>query len=714
VGRDELCAYGRCVARERLSALLDEVEGVRLGEDIECVHRMRVASRRLRSVMRLFKECFKGKKGKLWRNAVKEVTSSLGEARDLDVQMAILSKMGKRWEGEQGVGMALIIRVLKDRRSSLQPDISAFMDTLVGGGPLMELKADLEKTEEWNGSVSLLHPAAYAHASLAVDELMSHAISVPDYDDWQGHHALRIAGKHLRYALEAFRDTYDGRLEEEISRLKGLQDVVGDLHDCDVWLQRLPEMREQVPEARTAFDRLQEEFEERRHVLHRELVETWGELEQDRFFSRLLVRLKGRSEEEVCPLKMALISDVHGNAAALRAVLAHAQERGVTAVLNAGDAVGVPRPDESIAMLVGTDVLSVVGNMDLAALDHRAGRRNGDKDLVLIAERMGEGSWEWLSYLPEEVRLDVCGRTVYMTHAAPGEITEKLLPITPESRFRELAMEVGADVIVTGHSHIPMLKEVAGTLFVNPGSVGRPRDGPEASYAIVDFPSLEVRLYRVEYDASEAAEEIAAMGLEELSSWVAEGRNHDITGTVVRWASSLSPDWEHVEQVRTLAMLLFDHTRGLHRLGAKERELLEMAALVHDVGLSNGAEGHQRRALDLVMKAELPLGERERMIIACVARYHGCRPPREEDRVFKDLGSKDRRLVRKLSALLALSDALDRGHDSRVSGLSTVVDKKEVRLTLRGSGPFSLEREWAGHKSVQFEKTFKRRVRVDE
>ena len=114
------------------------------------------------------------------------------------------------------------------------------------------------------------------------------------------------------------------------------------------------------------------------------------------------------------------------------------------------------------------------------------------------------------------------------------------------------------------------------------------------------------------------------------------------------------------------------------------------------------------------MKAELPLESRSRMIVACVARYHGCRLPREGDRVFKDLRPKDRRLVRKLSALLALADALDRGHCSRVSGMDIAVKKKEVRLTLRGRGPFSLEREWSGHKSVQFEKAFDRRVVIDE
>ncbi|MCG7844000.1 MAG: YfcE family phosphodiesterase, partial [Methanomassiliicoccales archaeon] len=497
MSRDALCSYGRMIANERLTALLAEVDGVRAGEDIEHVHRMRVASRRLRSALRLFRECFKGKSGKRWRQAAKEVTTSLGEARDLDVQIAFLSKLKKDWEGEDGRALIPIIEMLRSQRVALHPNIVALMDALTTEHPLLELKVDLDRSGEPTGEVSALCPYAFAHASIAVEEMMSHASSVPIYEDWQGHHALRIAGKHLRYALEAFRNAYEDKLEEEVRTLKRLQDVVGELHDCDVWLQKLTTMREERPQGSTAIDRLQRELVERRHEQHRKLVESWCELQQDRFFYRLLEKMKGRSTEEVCPLKVALISDVHGNEAALRAVLAHARERGVTAILHAGDAVGAPWSDRSIDLLKGADVLSVCGNLDRTALAaHHTGKRTGDPQLDLVIDSMKERSWEWLTSLPQDIRLDICGRTIFMTHAAPGEMEEKLLPSTPDARLKAIAKNTRADVIVTGHSHVPMCREVARGLFVNPGSVGRPRDGPEASYAIMDFPSLELRHHR--------------------------------------------------------------------------------------------------------------------------------------------------------------------------------------------------------------------------
>lgn len=461
--------------------------------------------------------------------------------------------------------------------------------------------------------------------------------------------------------------------------------------------------------------RLQMELGERRHELHGKLVETWGELEQDRFFYRLLEKMKGHPGEEVCPLRVALISDVHGNEAALRAVLAHARERGVTAILHAGDAIGAPGSDRSIDLLRGADVLSVQGNMDRTALDsHRARRRTGDVQLDMVIDGLSERGWEWLNSLPHEVRLDICGRTIFMTHAAPGEDGEKLLPSTPDARLGGFAKGVRADVIVTGHSHIPMVREAGRSIFVNPGSVGRPRDGPEASYAIMEFPSLERRHHRVRYDATAVADELRSMGLIDLAEVIEKGRNDDRTVTIGQWALPFHRDQDHAEQVRTVALQLFDQTRGLHRMGGRERGLLELAALVHDVGLGQGAEGHQRRALDLIMEADLPLERKDRSILACVARYHGCRPPREDDRVYRDLDQKDRKRVRKLSALLALADGLDRGHACRVRGLKAKVGRKEVRLMIEGEGPMALEMEWGGRKKCQFEKVFKRGLRLEQ
>lgn len=709
---EELCAYGRTIIAQRLEALLAEVDGVRRGEDIECVHRMRVASRRLRSALRLFGDCFKGKKARRWRKAVREVTSSLGEARDLDVQIDLLGSISEDWEGEEAVGLALIMEMLKCRRASLQPGVITMMDAIVADDAFQEMGSDISAVKEMGKDLSSLHPYAFAHAAVAVEEMMEHSHSVPVYEDWPGHHALRIAGKHLRYALEAFREAYPDRLNDELKVLKGLQDVVGELHDCDVWLQRLPGLREEAPLAIAAIDRLQSVFEARRRELHVKLVERWYCLMQERFMYRLLDKLKGRRSVETCPVKVALISDVHGNASALKAVMESARSRGATAFLNAGDSVGLPRPVESLQMLRERDVLSVIGNIDRAALRAAAGKKVRDRQLEMAAQSMGKEDLEWLGSLPEELRLDICGLTVLVTHASPGQEAEKLTVHTPDARLRFLAGESGADIIITGHSHAPMARDCVGTLFINPGSVGRPREGPEASYALLDLPALRVELLRVAYDFEGVAGELRAQGFKDLPRELEEGRTRDKVLEAGAWAEPLHGDRRHADQVRTLAALIFDGTRGSHRLDPKDRELLEMAAMVHDVGFGEGAEGHQRRALDIVMKTDMDLDEVERRMLACVARYHGLRSPRRGDRVFKELTESERERVVKLSAILALADGLDRGHASLVGGLDVSIGKGSVNIVIQGQGDLSLEREWGARKGQRLAKALDREVIV--
>lgn len=713
---EELCAFGRAITGQRLEALMAEVDGVRRGEDPECVHRMRVASRRLRSALRIFNDCFKGKRGRRWRKAVKEVTTLLGEARDLDVQIGFLTSISKERGGEEAAGLALIIERLKCRRASLQPEIAWVMDSLTEG-PMGELLYEFKEVREWKGDGERLRPYAFAHASAAVEELMDRSRSVTLYEDWQGHHALRIAGKHLRYALEAFRGAYEDRLEEELRTLKGLQDVLGELHDCDVWIQRLPGLREEVPQAAKAIDLLESILHPRRRALHEKLVDIWCGLQQERFFQRLLGKLQARQPMDQCPVRLALISDVHGNADALQAVISHARRGGVTAFLNAGDSIGPPKPRETVEMIRGQDILSVSGNMDRALLRNTPGKKvKGkkvkDRQLKMTLELLDQDDIAWLRSLPEELRLDVCGRTVLVTHASPGQEAEKLLPFTPESRMRFLARTAKADVIVTGHSHLPMVREIGGVLFINPGSVGRPRDGAQACYALLDLPSMEVVMARVTYDSRRTAEEMRALGFNDVSKEIEEGRCWDAVSEVRDWVRRFEIDHEHAEQVRTVATLIFDRTRGLHRLDSKDRELLEMAALVHDVGLTEGTEGHQRKALDIIMGSGLCLGEAQRRMLACVARYHGMRSPRKQDRVFRDLSGSERGRVIKLSAILSLADGLDRSHSSLVGGLDVSVDKERVLIRLHGERDLSLEKEWGARKSAQFRRAFRREVRI--
>jgi predicted phosphodiesterase len=118
--------------------------------------------------------------------------------------------------------------------------------------------------------------------------------------------------------------------------------------------------------------------------------------------------------------------------------------------------------------------------------------------------------------LPREVRLEISGRRVMLTHGSPASVSEHLYVDTPEVRLLELAEIAQADVIIVGHSHIAFTRKVDDAWFVNTGSVGRQDDGdPRAGYAVMDLEGegLAVQHYRVDYDVEAATTAIRRAGL---------------------------------------------------------------------------------------------------------------------------------------------------------------------------------------------------------
>lgn len=159
---------------------------------------------------------------------------------------------------------------------------------------------------------------------------------------------------------------------------------------------------------------------------------------------------------------------------------------------------------------------------------------------------------------------------------------------------------------------------------------------------------------------------------------------------------------EHSLQDARLAVRLFDLTAGFHGLNDQYRDLLYCAGLLHDIGYVEGYWGHHKTAYRLIMKAQLPgLAERERRIVANVARYHRGARPKLSHKGFSALESGDQEIVTTLGAILRLADGLDRGHTDAVRRLDAWLD--DDRLVLLVDCPFGCSSEvWAGEKKGRF------------
>jgi predicted phosphodiesterase len=225
-------------------------------------------------------------------------------------------------------------------------------------------------------------------------------------------------------------------------------------------------------------------------------------------------------------MKYALLSDVHANLPALRAVLADITRREAGAVYHLGDLVGyAPWPDETVALIGASGIPGVAGNYDsTVGTDYKhCGCRYEDPR----QEELSHLSYHWtrrhvtadtrtfLRGLPFRIDLlpeggHIGGPRVVLVHGTPTLNTVYWTEDRPDDFCLKMAGQAAAkagDVIAFGHTHKPWHREVEGIHFVNTGSVGRPKDGDwRAGYVLLDVAGreVEVEFVRVEYDLAAA------------------------------------------------------------------------------------------------------------------------------------------------------------------------------------------------------------------
>lgn len=173
-------------------------------------------------------------------------------------------------------------------------------------------------------------------------------------------------------------------------------------------------------------------------------------------------------------------------------------------------------------------------------------------------------------------------------------------------------------------------------------------------------------------------------------------------------------DRRHVEQVRLLALQLYERLERVLKPKPEERHLLEAAALLHDVGQMVSYRKHHRHSYQLIMHAErLNLDPRQRKLVALISRYHRRKGPRRKHEEFAVLGADDQAVVRRLSGILRVADGLDRGHTASVEGVSTDLTRSRLLITAvprLADDDLALECWSAGQKAEVLEKELGRPV----
>ncbi|HSV13517.1 MAG TPA: Ppx/GppA phosphatase family protein [Tepidisphaeraceae bacterium] len=171
----------------------------------------------------------------------------------------------------------------------------------------------------------------------------------------------------------------------------------------------------------------------------------------------------------------------------------------------------------------------------------------------------------------------------------------------------------------------------------------------------------------------------------------------------------------HAEQVARLCMQLFDQLKPMHELNKNGRELIEYAALLHDIGWHISRDQHHKHGMYLILHGNLKgFSPEEVQIMANIVRYHRKKGPTLEHEAFASLSGKAKKIVRAGAALLRISDGLDRSHSTVVSSIRCTLHRRRVDVTIKARGDAELEM-WGGQRKMDlFAQTFGRSLSFRE
>jgi predicted phosphodiesterase len=228
--------------------------------------------------------------------------------------------------------------------------------------------------------------------------------------------------------------------------------------------------------------------------------------------------------------RLAVFSDVHGNLPGLEAILADIEARGVEHVLCLGDLVGYgPFPNEVAALVHERGIPTVMGNYDQGigfstgdcgcVYKTAAQRAEGAVSLAWTDGAASEATRAFLRSLDDRFLLETPAGELLAVHGSPRRINEYVFEDRPQTAMTRMAEQNPYRAILFGHTHVPYLRHVGATAFVNVGSAGRPKDGDwRVCYALIGLATsaaarLDVEFVRVPYDYAALTAALAGTSL---------------------------------------------------------------------------------------------------------------------------------------------------------------------------------------------------------
>lgn len=408
---------------------------------------------------------------------------------------------------------------------------------------------------------------------------------------------------------------------------------------------------------------------------------------------------------------------------------------------------------KAVARATGIEI-SIIGGEEEARLIHQAVKQTVNlKSKVALLVDIGGGSVEVVladdtsvlcteSYSMGSVRL-----LKILDEKAGEERFHQLVTEYVDATQRRLAQEIGnqkIDVCVGTGGSIESLGELRKDLFAKNSAqkitgeelkalvkklrtmtfeerIQQLRLRPDRADVIVP---AAIVLQKIVQQAGVEEVVIPGIGLKDglLLEIIAEIRDKEkgsYRGQVIESARRLgkkySYDEKHGTVVSKLALQIFDQTKLVHELDDEARLILEVAALLHDIGHYVNVANHHKHTFYLIQSSPLiGLTSQQMDMVANVARYHRKSPPKVQHKPYEDLAPKQRLTISKLAAILRLADALDHEHASTVDSVEVEYKRPKFLFRLKGKGDMLLEKWALAAKRDLFEAVFDANVVVED
>jgi CHAD domain-containing protein len=282
--------------RKNLKALAAQIPGVRARRGPEPVHDLRVASRRVRTALRLIEDAAPAKRYRRWDRALKRLASALSRARDTDVQADFLGRFLKAHRDARcRAGIQTLLTRLQERREKQQKKLLKELDRFVARGMLREIRREFKGRRRASRTPHSALRTPLARPILdRLDQMLAYEPHIAQPERREELHRMRIAAKHFRYTLEAFAPDYGARLNPWIRAARRIQTELGEIHDCDVWIhETLPKFlaqeraKTELADITPGITALMRDRQRRRQAIYLAFLRRWKELRRKDLWQQL-------------------------------------------------------------------------------------------------------------------------------------------------------------------------------------------------------------------------------------------------------------------------------------------------------------------------------------------------------------------------------------------------------------------------------------------